>query len=183
MEHILSSLTPSRTTLISPTSPKFPHPSFLTPPDDNQPLDFSAKKPRLSPPSPSTPILSIPYLQPRRLQQDRPSINTDINLPDNPLPLTLLQQNIKNSLQNFPPTPVASQSPMMSPMSPVSPFLFNPSLCFPSLLQMMSGHVPYVAPSSSSSSISSTCLSSTSSTSTSSVAGGINNDKTELLKA
>ena len=149
MDQLLSSLTPTKNTNL-----KFPHPNYLTPPDENQPLDFSAKKPRLSQdaPSPTTPILSIPSLHPRRLHQDcpPPSSHASLPLPSTPLPLTILQHNIKNSLQNLPPSP-STPSPLVvaptpSSIPPMSPFMFNPGLCFPSLLQMMSGQMPSPQP-------------------------------------
>lgn len=123
------------------TLSKFPSHSFPTPPDDNQPLDFSAKRPRLSsstPQSPTTPILSIPTLQPRRLQQP----DTPPSLPSSPLPLTMIQQNLKTNLGS-----TSTLSPMgAGAMSAMTPFLFNPGLCLPSLLQMMSGQAPPISP-------------------------------------
>ena len=66
-----------------------PPPSYLTPPDEPQPLDFSSKRPRLSPPaSPSLPGRALP---PRRLVSGPPAPA----LPSSPLPLTLLQHNLK----------------------------------------------------------------------------------------
>ena len=56
---------------ITPTKQQFPISTFLTPPDENQPLDFS-KRPRLSP------DLSPPNIQPRRLQPE-------LSLPPSPL--------------------------------------------------------------------------------------------------
>ena len=171
MDHLLSSLTPNKNLT-------FPPPNYLTPPDENQPLDFSAKKPRLSqePPSPTTPILSIPSLHPRRLHQECPpsSSTPSLPLPSTPLPLTILQNNIKNSLKNLPLTPSAPSALQIptAPSSippPISPFMFNPSFCFPSLLQMMSGQMPSPQPQ----------LSPSPPTPPNT---NVDNDKTELLK-
>ena len=115
-----------------------PPPSYLTPPDEPQPLDFSSKRPRLSPPaSPSLPGRALP---PRRLVSGSPAPA----LPSSPLPLTLLQQNLK-TLTSLHQQPGALTSPLPTPLpSPLSPFLLSPGLCLPvSLLQLMSGqHQP-----------------------------------------
>ena len=115
-----------------------PPPSYLTPPDDSQPLDFSSKRPRLSPPSsPSLPGRALP---PRRLVSGPPASLAPA-LPSSPLPLTLLQHNLKTltSLHHQPGAALPSPLP-----SPLSPFLLSPGLCLPvSLLQLMSGqHQP-----------------------------------------
>ena len=120
---------------MTPTKQSFPLSSFLTPPDENQPLDFS-KRARgrgrvspLTPGTPGTPVLSVPTIQPRKLQPD-------LCLPHSPLPLTVLGQSLRTNLTQQSPAP----PPQMSPMSP---FLFGAAgLCFPSLLQSMISQTP-----------------------------------------
>ena len=120
---------------MTPTKQSFPLSSFLTPPDENQPLDFS-KRARgrgrvspLTPGTPVTPVLSVPNIQPRKLQPD-------LCLPHSPLPLTVLGQSLRTNLTQQSPAP----PPQMSPMSP---FLFGAAgLCFPSLLQSMISQTP-----------------------------------------
>ena len=127
MDQILARLTPTKQT--------FPISSFLTPPDENQPLDFSKRaRGRGDPDPPGTPVLSVPSIQPRKLQ-------TELCLPHSPLPLTVLGQSLRSNL--------TQQSPAQPPqMSPMSPFLFGAAgLCFPSLLQsMMTQTNPVPAP-------------------------------------
>ena len=114
MDQILARLTP--------TKQSFPLSSFLTPPDENQPLDFSKRARGRE--TGGSPVLSVPSIQPRKLQ-------TDLCLPHSPLPLTVLGQSLRPNLP--------AQSPAPPPqMSPMSPFLFGAAgLCFPSLLQSM----------------------------------------------
>ena len=102
---------------ITPTKQTFPISTFLTPPDENQPLDFS-KRPRLSP------ELSVPNIQPRRLQPE-------LALPPSPLAVSppamspfllgaglcfpsLLQSMMSQSQSAAPPPPV-SPPPSTSP--------------------------------------------------------------------
>ena len=125
MDQILARMTPTKQT--------FPISSFLTPPDENQPLDFS-KRARGRPEPPGTPVLSVPNIQPRKLQPE-------LCLPHSPLPLTVLGQNLRSNL--------TQQSPAQPPpqISPMSPFLFGAAgLCFPSLLQSMMSQTVQTSP-------------------------------------
>ena len=127
---------------------------FPTPPDENQPLDFSAKRMRLSsespsvspPPNsfsmPSTPILTIPCPPVRKLHQNSSHQERHpptISLPDTPLPIPLLEQNFRNAIvsqqSRFPVSPQMSGSLPLA----MSPFLFGGGFCFPSLFQSMVG--------------------------------------------
>ena len=107
---------------------------FPTPPDENQPLDFSAKRLRLStdsPPvspsttfsTPSTPILTIPCPPVRKLHQDHnhPDLHLpQISLPDTPLPIPLLEQNFRNALVSQHSNLVSQQPDFISQNSMVS---------------------------------------------------------------
>ena len=129
--------------------------SFPTPPDENQPLDFSAKRPRLSSESPplssqipvpfsmpSTPILTIPCPPVRKIHQvsHQPERHPPtISLPDTPLPIPLLEQSFKNAVVSQQSRfPISPQMPGSLPMA-MSPFLFGGGFCFPSLFHSMVG--------------------------------------------
>ena len=102
---------------ITPTKQQFPISSFLTPPDDNQPLDFS-KRARLSS---ETGVTSV---QPRRLQPE-------LSLPQPPLPVSPAMSPISPFLLGaglcFPSllqsmmSQSQTQTPASAPAAPVSP--------------------------------------------------------------